>query len=122
MKTQPVETTLATPEVKTSAPDDRERLIVSLAQLLSNGRSFSEVLEEAKRLAKSGLSEATPIKGVEPAPAGVRVHGERAVDTGDNRSVTGETVRPTAAVSARARQERRIIRLPWLIRRIHVWL
>jgi hypothetical protein len=122
MKTQPVETTLATPELKTAAPDDRERLIESLIQLLSTGRSLSELMEEAKRLAESGLSEATANKGVEPAPAGVRLRREPAADTGDNPSVSGETERPTAAVSARAQQERRTIRLPWLIRRIHVWL
>ena len=80
MKTQPVETTLATPELKTPAPDDRERVIESLIQLLSAGRLLSEVLEEAKRLAESGLSEATAIKEVEPGPAGFRVRREPAVD------------------------------------------
>jgi hypothetical protein len=37
----------------TIAPDERERLIESLAHLLSAGRPFSDVLEEAKRLAGS---------------------------------------------------------------------
>src|SRR5262250_3860453 len=41
----------ASSEPNTSTSDDRERVIQSLAQLLSSGRSLSEVLAEAKQLA-----------------------------------------------------------------------
>ena len=41
------------PEPNAPVPDERERLIESLSQLISAGRPFSEVLFEAKRLAAS---------------------------------------------------------------------
>src|SRR5258708_1063806 len=65
-----VEAIPATPEPKTCASDDRERVIESLAQLLSSGRPLSEVLDEAKRLADGNLSEAIATSDAELASAG----------------------------------------------------
>jgi len=58
----------ATSKPYTSTPDDRARVIESLAQLLSSGRPLSEVLAEAKHLAET-LPTPTVESGHHPTPA-----------------------------------------------------
>jgi hypothetical protein len=58
MTAQPIPIEKDPPEPDITAPDDRERLIESLADFLSAGRPFSDVLVDAKRLAGC-LSEPT---------------------------------------------------------------
>ena len=53
MATEPARVEATRPEPKASVPDERERMIESINQLLSAGLLLSDVLVEAKRLALS---------------------------------------------------------------------
>src|SRR5437763_13747257 len=53
MATEPARLEATRPEPNASVPDERERMIESINQLLSAGLPLSDVLVEAKRLALS---------------------------------------------------------------------
>ena len=90
----------ATPEPNTSSPDYRDRVIESLAQLLSSGRPLSEVLAHAKQLAET-LPEPTATKEGHPTPVSATAPAqESATDAGTPDHRPSPMDRPRAELAA----------------------
>jgi hypothetical protein len=105
----------------TIVPDDRERLIESLAHLLSAGRPLSDVLEEAKRLAGSP-SATTSNTGpeVKSVVVEVREPGFGTALSEHKQETTSEAPAPFTAPEIY--QEKSAIRLGRLTGRLAFWL
>lgn len=105
----------------TIVPDDRERLIESLAHLLSAGRPLSDVLEEAKRLAGSP-SPTTSNTGpeVKSVVVEVREPGFGTALSEHKQETTSEASAPFTAPEIY--QEKSAIRLGRLTGRLAFWL
>jgi hypothetical protein len=109
----------ATPESNTSSPDDRDRVIESLAQLLSSGRPLSEVLARAKQLAET-LPEPTATKERHPTPVSATAPVQES-GTPDHRPSPMD--RPRAELAACGdQQEAKSIRLGRLTLGVALWL
>ena len=116
----PVEKDPSEPD-DTIAPDDRERLIESLAHLLSAGRPLSDVLEEAKRLAGSP-SATTSNTGpeVKSVVVEVREPGFGTALSEHKQETTSEAPAPFTAPEIY--QEKSAIRSGRLTGRLAFWL
>jgi hypothetical protein len=127
MQTGPVgvEAAPETPGLKNCcAPDDRERIIRALEELLSFGRPMSEVLDYAKRLAASSPSELTTAADPEPAASDSALHSWDARSIGSDAEHEPNVVeRLRTVLAVRAQQEDvRSFQLPRLTGRAPLWL
>lgn len=117
-----VEAPPAIPELKnSSAPNDRDRVIQSIQELLSSGRPLSEVLDDAKQLAASSPLEPTTTSEVERAPSDARHHSRdhpsvaRAKTCSDAAHEPSIVERLRTPLAARAKhEESRSFQLPRL--------
>jgi len=108
----------ATPEPNTRTSDDRERVIESLAQLLSSGRPLSEVLAEAKQLTET---LPTPTAASRDHPADASAIASADTGTADHSPLATDSA--TAELIRRGDQEeRKSIRFAWRTSDVALWL
>ena len=113
----------ATPERLTHAPEHPEQAVEALSQLVAFGRPLSQLIDEAKSLAtKLAVPMRTGGIDGEVPPSATEHLREPPVDTRNRENNPDIVDKLRAAIAARVEQEKRIFRLPPLVRRLSVWL
>jgi hypothetical protein len=108
----------ATSERNTRTSDDLERVIESLAELLSSGRPLSEVLAEAKQLTET---LPTPTAASRDHPADASAIASADTGTADHSPLATDSA--TAELTRRCDQEeRKSIRFAWSTSDVALWL
>jgi hypothetical protein len=113
------EETSATSEPNTRTSDDLERVIESLAELLSSGRPLSEVLAEAKQLTET-LSTPTDASRDHPADASAIASADTATD--DHHSPLATDSATAESIRRCAREEQKSLRFAWRPSDVALWL
>ena len=113
------EETSATSEPNTRTSDDLERVIESLAELLSSGRPLSEVLAEAKQLTET-LSTPTDASRDHPADASAIASADTGTD--DHHSPLATDSATAESIRRCAREEQKSLRFAWRPSDVALWL